>query len=207
MAEDGGAGVTGSEDDPDFISEEGVVGPIVPNFGMHITGFRGSPNPVFVPSTSTSLEEHDPDGVIPPFALWAMKYRRHSHLFSRADVKIRQRFGTGDHTVYVIDDGRDHAMVARMVGTDPDGCTYALVAQITMEAYEQLTDGGPVTGHLFAEARNHALCSVYVAEKAISNVSLVEEYDEMDQVPTEYRLPHPPVAFKEAPDGGGWGGA
>jgi len=59
---------------------------------------------VFVPTKSLSLEE-DGESDIPHAALWSMKYHRHVHLFDRTDVQIRQRFGTGDHAIYIIDDG------------------------------------------------------------------------------------------------------
>jgi hypothetical protein len=69
-----------------------------------------------------------------------MKYRRHGHLMSRADATIRERRGTGDHTTYVVDDGRKHCVICRMVGTSPDGCTYLLVAQIAIDSYEKLVE-------------------------------------------------------------------
>jgi hypothetical protein len=68
----------------------------------------GSPTPVFVPKESTPLEEHDADSVIPNDALWAMKYRGHGHFLGRAESLIRERYGSGDGTEYVIDDGRRH---------------------------------------------------------------------------------------------------
>ena len=63
-----------------------------------------------------------------------MKYRRHGHLLSRPDAEIRERYGTGDHAIYVVDDGRKRCVISRAVGTSPDGCTYLLVAQIGIDA-------------------------------------------------------------------------
>ena len=76
---------------------------------------HGSPSPVFVPTRSLSLEE-DGESDIPHAALWSMKYHRQVHLFDRTDVQIRQRFGTVDHAINIIDDGRNHCLVGRIVG-------------------------------------------------------------------------------------------
>jgi hypothetical protein len=187
-------------DDPDFISEEGTGGGAV-----LATGFRshwGSPAPVFVPKSSTPLEEDDAECVIPPFALWAMKYKRHGHLFSRAEVEIRERYGSGDHAVYVLDDGRKHCMIGRMVGTSSDGCTYCLVAQITVAAYEQLVNDGVAVDDVFADSRDPALVVVYEAEEAVSNVSVVRTFAGIDEVPVEYLPPTPAIFFSDIPDGG-----
>jgi hypothetical protein len=189
------------DDDPDFISEEGVVGSAVT--GMAFPSRWGSPPPVFVPKSSTPLEEDDAGSVIPPFALWAMKYKRHGHLFSRAEVEIRERHGRGDHTVYVIDDGRKQCMVGRLVGTSSDGCTYCLVAQITMAAYEEIVNDETAVDDVFADSREPALVVVYEAEDAVSNVSVVRAFGSMAEVPVEYLPPSPPIVFTDVPDGAG----
>jgi hypothetical protein len=190
-----------SRDDPDYISEDGAAG--APMLGGGFPSRWGSPPLVFVPKDSTPLEEHDPDGVIPSFALWAMKYRRHGHLFGRADVEIRERYGNGDHTVYVIDDGRKHCVVGRKVGTSADGCTYCLVAQITITAYDHLVDDDVAVDGIYADAREPSLLVVYEAEEAVSNVSLVRAFASIDEVPVEYLPPGPAIVFTEIPDGDG----
>jgi hypothetical protein len=187
-------------DDPDFISEEGAVEESVPI--MPVSSHWGSPAPVFVPKSSTPLDEHDAESVIPPFALWAMKYMRHGHLFSRAEADIREFYGSGDRTVYVIDDGRKHCMIGRLVGTSADGCTYSLVAQITIAAYEQLANDERGVEDVFSESREPALVVVYEAEEAVSNVSLVRTFAGIDEVPVEYLPPAPALVFTEVPDGG-----
>jgi hypothetical protein len=191
-----GDGRSDRQDDPDYISEDGVTyaSPRGPG-----TWISGSPTPVFVPKGSTPLEEDRPDGAIPPFALWAMKYRRHGHLLSRADVEIREQFGTGDHTVYVVDDGRKYCMIGRKVGTSLDGCTYCLVGRISIGAYEQLVDDASLTDDTFAGARELSLCVVFEAEEAVSNVSLVETYASIDEVPNGYLPPGPAIEFTEIP--------
>jgi hypothetical protein len=189
-------------DDPDFISEDGAVGRVaVPD--MAFPSRWGSPIPVFVPKTSTPLEEPGDESVIPPFALWAMKYQRHGHLFSRAEVEIRERRGSGDHAVYVIDDGRKQCMVGRLVGTSSDGCTYCLVAHITIAAYEELVNDEAVADDIFAGSKEPALVVVYEAEDAVSNVALVRTFAGIEEVPVEYLPPGPAIVFTENPDGGG----
>jgi hypothetical protein len=184
--------------DPDFISEEGTGLPGLPPIALRTWG---SPTLVFVPKESTPLAEHEEGDAIPPYALWAMKYRRHGHLLNRADEAIRERYGAGDHAVYVIDDGRNHYTVSRTVGSSPDGCRYCLVARISAAAYERLVDDGGLTDEIFVDADEICLCAIYEAEEAVSNVSLVELFPSIDDVPVEYLPPAPPVAFTETPDG------
>src|ERR1700735_2130797 len=92
-------------DDPDFISEEGTGtawGDALParTWGIGTT--------VFVPKTSTPLQEDAPASSIPTFALGSMKYLRHVRLFGGAETEIRQSFGEGDHAIHILDDGRNH---------------------------------------------------------------------------------------------------
>ncbi len=74
----------------------------------------GSTNPIAAPIDATPLEEDEPEGIIPPSPLWAMKDRRHEQwvMFGHAD-RVRSRFGTDDGTVYAIDDGKHHCMIGR----------------------------------------------------------------------------------------------
>jgi hypothetical protein len=201
--------VTGDEttdpsDDPDFISEDGagtsaLIGPAFSQVGRWA---MGSPTPVFLPKTSTPLEDDDDDGgAVPPPALWAMKYRRHGHLLNRAEVVIRECDGAGDHAVYIIDDGRKHCTVSRKVGASPDGCVYFLVARITASTYERLVDDASGADDLFADADERCLCAVFEAEESVSNVSVVEEYATIAEVPPEYLPPNPAVEFTETPSG------
>src|SRR5579871_3001516 len=85
-----------------------------------VSGIPGSPRTVFVPKTSTPLEEDDEGVAIPEAALWAMKYRRHVHigLTRREEQRLRVKLAEGDEAVFAIDDGEKHRMVARVVGTD-----------------------------------------------------------------------------------------
>jgi hypothetical protein len=195
-------------DDPDFISEdgnlEGVAGPLglgVGALGGVLPGLRGSPTPVFVPKTSTPLEAEDCDGAMPSFALWTMTYLQHGHLFSRAESVIRESYGDGDHVVYVMDDGRKHCLISRLVGSSPEGCVYPLVGQITIEAYERLVDDPTLTDSIFEEAQRLCLCAVFEAREAVSNVSVVRSFASVDEVPSEYLPPSPVLKFTDVPDG------
>ncbi len=80
-------------------------------------GTAGYTFPVTAPTNATPLEEDEPEGVVPPSPLWAMKERRHGgvHLFGHPH-RIRARAGDGDAAVYAIDDGAHHAMIGRPVG-------------------------------------------------------------------------------------------
>jgi hypothetical protein len=194
-----GDDLTEAEDDPDYISQDGVIAPLQGGLDLWAPGLRGSPTPVFVPKESTPLHEDGTDGVVPTFALWAMKYQRHAHLLSRAESEIRERYGSGDRSIYVIDDGRKHCMIARMVGTSPDGCTICLVAHITMQAYEDLIDHPSLCDAIFTDAQEPALCAVFEAEEAVSNVAVIQSFATADEVPAEYLPPHPPIEFAELP--------
>jgi hypothetical protein len=131
-----------------------------------------------------------------------MKYRRHGHLLSRADVEIRERYGEGDLAVYVVDDGRKHCMIGRKVGTSADGCTYCLVGRISIGAYDQLRTHASRTVDVFAGAGELSLCAVFEAQEAVSNVSLVETYAGVDDVPKRYLPPGPTIEFTEIPGDG-----
>lgn len=187
-------------DDPDFISTDGTDASDVWHESLPLLsrGLTGNPDPVLVPKQSTPLEDANDEGLLPPYALWSMKYLRHGGFLSRSEWEIRDRFGDGPNTVYVIDDDRKNCLMSRMVGEDSDGTMYCLIARIGVASYEQLIDGAsPQT--IFAGARDLRHCAVFEALGAVSNVSVVESFDNCDEVPSEYLPPHPPVEFEGAP--------
>jgi hypothetical protein len=192
------------ENDPDFIPQDGAVDAPISPMGAGFQGLWGSPTPVFVPKTSTPLEEgedgDEAEGDIPTFALWPMKYLQHAQFLSRPEVHIRESYGAGDHRVYVMDDGRKHCLVSRMVDTSPDGCTYCLVGQIPLAAYERLVDDVSFGDGIFSTARHLALCAVFESRDAVSNVSIAQSFANVDEVPTEYLPPGPAIAFTELPE-------
>jgi hypothetical protein len=168
---------------------------IDPNLSM-------APEPVVGGHVSTPLEEDEPEGVIPPSPLWAMKDRRHVqwHLLpshERHD-RIRNSLGSGDETVYVVDDGRHHVMLGRKVGVSPSGCEYCLVGRTSHEDYERLLRLQAPLVDSFNSATEIELCGV-VSEEGIlsSNVFDVARYDSIVDVPSKYRPGAPLIQLTE----------
>jgi hypothetical protein len=191
---------------PDHPPEQEEPGPFAelpseppPTVPMYSSGFVGAPPPIFRPSTSTPLEEDEPEDLIPPAALWAMKYRRHLHLTltPREDERLRDCLGGGDGAVYVIDDGGNHCMIGRLVGADEDGSTYSLVGRITAEAYERYAEARSPLEDIYSEAKDLSLCGVYAAPGAVSNVLAVEKYRGPGDVPPEYLPGRPFLEFAD----------
>jgi hypothetical protein len=154
-------------------------------------GLLGAPEPLVGPDASTPLEEDEPEGIIPPSPLWAMKDKRHIqwHLLpahERHD-RIRECLGSGDEAVYVIDDGRHHVTIGRRVGNTPDGCEYCLVGRLPREHYEGLRGGTVPTNEAFGEATEIVLCGVADEEDVVSsNVFDVARYGTLADVPPDY---------------------
>jgi hypothetical protein len=121
-----------------------------------------------------------------------MKERRHIqwHLLpahERHD-RIRECLELDDYTVYCIDDGRHHAMIARLVGDAPSGAQYTLLGRITRERYEQLRDEVVPIADCFDTANEMRLVGVAVEEDIrSSNIFDVADYESIDQVPQDYR--------------------
>ncbi len=151
------------------------------------------------PATSTPLAIGESDGPIPAGPLWAMKYLRHSQhgplTGHDAPEELRLAVSTGEETVYVIDDGASHCMVARQVGSAPDGCLYCLVARVRIDDVQDVRDGWAPLSGLFSHGRELSLCGV--VEGSVSNVVRVASYRKYREVPDEYL---PPSPFIEFPD-------
>jgi hypothetical protein len=149
------------------------------------------------PKGSTPLESAQPDLVIPPSALWAMKDLRHGRFGLSSDDEFEQiRWDSGaddpDARIYVIDDGDDHCMVCRLVGTSPDGCTYCLVARVKRLDFEDVRAGWAEPVDLFSRGKEFTLCGV--VEGTISNIFRVAGYRRYRDVPGDYL---PPTGFIE----------
>lgn len=151
------------------------------------------------PTESTPLEGDDSSGAVPPGPLWAMKDRRHLHLLPehRGAKQIRAALGVGDNVVYAIDDGHTHCMISRRVGASAGGCTYYLVARITLEQYRTRADGEHVLNDIFADAHDVELCGVYEDQKEVSNILSVRHFAHGGDVPGEYLPPSPFIEFSE----------
>ena len=154
--------------------------------------------PVTAPENATPLEEDEPEGVIPPSPLWAMKERRHEqllHLFGHPH-RIRACVGEGDAAVYAIDDGTRHCMIGRRVGATLDGCVYSLVARVTKDTYLSLA-GGSIDGRQAFLAAHEAGLSGTVEDPGVSNIFDVDFYQHPDEIPEEYLPPSPFLEFAE----------
>jgi hypothetical protein len=158
-----------------------------------------TPNPIFVPSKSTPLEEEDADDQIPASALWAMKYRRHLRFGRRENDFFRAVHSESTDPVYVLDDGASHRMIGRKVGVDDLGLVYYLIGRITLDAYEQFVSDGADVAAIFSVAGDLSLCSVYEAPEEVSNVLLVEDYGGIGEVPADYLPLNPLIQFSDDP--------
>jgi hypothetical protein len=154
--------------------------------------------PVTAPEDATPLEEDEPEGVIPPSPLWAMKERRHEqwpHLFGHPD-RIRVCLGAGDGAVYVIDDGKHHCMLGRRVGATRDGCVYSLIARVSKDIYESLSSGAIDGKQAFLASTDSGLSGT-VESPGIANIFDVDYYQRSDEIPAEYLPPEPFIEFAE----------
>ena len=174
---DGDPGATASGDDELFQSREDGQLHFIKETAAHTF-------PVTAPVDATPLEEDEPEGVVPPSPLWAMKERRHEqwpHLFGHPD-RIRARLGAGDATVYVIDDGKRHCMIGRPVGATGDGCVYSLVARITRDTYDTLASGSIDARRAFLSASEAGLSGTADAP-GVSNIFDVDFYRHAEEIP------------------------
>ena len=158
-----------------------------------------TPEPLVGDGLANALEHGDADSPIPENPLLAMKERRHTQwsealgLASHADLRLV--IGEGDATVYAIDDGKHHAVIARVVGASPS-CGYALVGRISAKELESLVDGSLATSEAFGPARELGLVGLArVDSVAASNVFDVEVYDSIDEVPLDYRVGSPSLVL------------
>ena len=163
---------------------------------LHFTpGTAGTTFPVSAPENATPLGEDEPEGVIPPSPLWAMKERRHEQFFHFGHPeRIRACMGDGDAAVYVIDDGSHHCMIGRRVGATLDGCVYSLVARVSRGTYEALSSGAITGQEAFLDAHECGLSGT-VEEPGVSNVFDVDYYQHGEDVPAEYLPPAPFMEF------------
>lgn len=158
------------------------------------------PGPLVGKDESTPLEEDEPEGVVPPCPLWAMKERRHIqwHLLPghKRHERVRDSVGAGDETIYVIDDGGHHVMLGRRVGARPDECEYCLIGRAPRQQYEDLRSHSVPPADAFADAVEITLCGVSIAESVLSsNVFDVSRFERPEDIPVEYRPGAPFITF------------
>jgi hypothetical protein len=160
-------------------------------------GTAGDTFPVTAPEDATPLEEHEPEGTIPPSPLWAMKERAHGgiHIFGHPS-RIRAQTGEGDAIVYAIDDGSEHCMIGRRVGATTDGCVYSLVARVDVATWRAL-ESHAVDGRSAFLAAHEAGLSGTVETNGVSNVFDVDWYENPADIPEGYLPPGPFTMFAE----------
>jgi hypothetical protein len=169
--------------------DDAISGAALGNFG----------EPLPEPEESTPLDEDEPEGIIPPCPLWAMKDRRHvqwSEIVGFPPERIRQAIGQGHETVYVIDDGHHHVMVGREVGEVRGGSRYGLVGRAPKGVFDSLRSGQLPPRNAFDESEELALCGVDidVNDKA-SDVFVVTSYGDASSVPSDYLPGHHFIEF------------
>lgn len=160
-------------------------------------GTAGDTFPVTAPEDATPLEEHEPEGTVPPSPLWAMKERAHGgiHIFGHPS-RIRAQTGEGDAIVYAIDDGSEHCMIGRRVGATTDGCVYSLVARVDVATWRAL-ESHAVDGRSAFLAAHEAGLSGTVETNGVSNVFDVDWYENPADIPEGYLPPGPFTMFAE----------
>jgi hypothetical protein len=161
-----------------------------------------APEPLVGHDVSTPLDEDEPEHTIPPGPLWAMKERRHIqwHLLPAHErhERIRECLEADDYTLFCIDDGSHHAMIARRVGDSPSGCEYTLIGRISRQRYEELRDEVVPIASSFETATEMRLCGVAVEEDIrSSNIFDVAIYESIDDVPADYRPGAPFHHFRQ----------
>jgi hypothetical protein len=187
---------TGSPDEVDPVE---AINEMEPNpFGysdeQHRVGDAGTPITEMGP-----LAEGETEGVIPPSPLWPMKVHRHfqwSHLLPHGErhERVRRAVGSGDDTVYLVDDGHHHRVVGRHVGSTADGASYSLVARITTATADGLAGGETTARDAILGGTGLALYGV-VEDGPASNVFIITTYGRPEDVPDEYLPPHAPLRF------------
>lgn len=157
----------------------------------------GSTDPIAAPVDATPLDEDEPEGTVPSSPLRAMKDRRHEQWLQFGHVdRIRQRVGSGDAAVYVIDDGKHHCMIGRRVGATRDGVIYSLVARVDHATYEALASGAVSGADTFGRSHEAGLVAT-VEGGGVSNLFDVEHYAHPDEIPPEYLPPQAFIDFAE----------
>jgi hypothetical protein len=134
-----------------------------------------------------------------PAALWlAMKDRKHHHgLLEDTDSGyLRTCLGGAESALCFVDDGGDHCMVSRLVGSSSDGCEYCLVARVPSYRFEELRNGNIPVGSAFSDARDISLCCVF-EDGRTSDVTVVEHYRHSGDIPGDYLPPSPLIEFTD----------
>jgi len=149
------------------------------------------------------LADDEPEGTVPPSPLWAMKDRRHVqwHLLPSHErhQRLRERLGSGDETVYAIDDGAKHVMIGRPIATLADQCDYCLIGRIPIDRFEELRRSQAPVTKAFDGAAELTVCGIAEVDRILTtNIFDVAHYEDLADVPPEY-LPGSPVRVLTQP--------
>ena len=157
---------------------------IDPNLGI-------VPEPLVGSDTSTALDEDESSTTIPRPVLWAMKARRHTqwHLLpsSERHQLLRQSIGSGSDELHVIDDGRHHVMIGRLVGTVSDDVAYCLIGRLNRDHLQAIEGGSVPASAAYNVATEVVLCAT-ATEVGVesSNVFDVSRFSDAASIPAEY---------------------
>jgi hypothetical protein len=158
-----------------------------------------APEPLVGDAVDNALAEDESETTIPEGPLLAMKDHRHTqwHLLASHErhERVRESIAVGGDVLYVIDDGRTHAMLGRIIGTSPS-CTYSLVGRVTREDLASIKVGQVPFAEAFATAEELALVGMAnVDAVASTNVFDVAYFDSPGEVPQTYLPGEPALIF------------
>jgi hypothetical protein len=158
-----------------------------------------APEPLVGDDLANALEEDESETQIPEGPLLAMKDRRHTqwHLLASHErhERLRETFAQGGDALYVVDDGRTHAMIGRVVGSSPS-CTYSLIGRVTRADLDELRRGKVPITEAFDTASELAIVALAEVESvASSNVFDVALFDSPGEIPQEYLPGSPQIAL------------
>ncbi|MGH9008085.1 MAG: hypothetical protein ACRDV6_10335 [Acidimicrobiales bacterium] len=126
-----------------------------------------------------------------------MKQQRGFHPLTGPEDRFRVAFGEGDGVVYAIDDGPRRAIIGRILGESPQGLSSSLVGRVKAVDVEFVRSGQMTVQELLSSATGLALFNTLVAPRGgVSNVLLIERYRRLQDVPTEYLPPSPPIELR-----------
>lgn len=152
---------------------------------------------------SPLADDEEVEGTVPPSPLWAMKDRRHIqwHLLPSHErhQRLRERLGSGDETVYAIDDGAKHVMIGRPIATLEGECEYCLIGRVPVDRFEELRRRERPMTAAFDGATELTVCGIAEVDRILTtNVFDVDRYDDPADIPREY-LPGSPVRTLSQP--------
>ncbi|HYA69525.1 MAG TPA: hypothetical protein VED63_12405 [Acidimicrobiales bacterium] len=166
--------------------------------------------PAAVGDLAAAVDEND-EALLAPYVALAMKNLQHHRARAESDQEDPlHRFGSGNATLYAIEDGVKRLMIGRGVGRDAEGCIYCLVGTCSPALLARLDTGAVAPTEAFDGAAELALCSVFQADhtpgrpfrltalnRPVSNVVLVQHYKRFQDVPVEYRPGQPFLQFTD----------